>query len=149
MLSFSIVVFCSPSTFCKLSNSKVNLKSIKTWRSNSPFKQETLLIGDGFKLLLALTAVVFFTLNFVASTNSFQLCLFNLSRLRVKNINERSDHFVKAHNLLEEIKGFRLDVLGFAVLFSREHADLIVFVKGDIHVDLASVHLFKISNQLW
>lgn len=65
LLSFSIVDFCSLSTFWRLSNSNVNLNL----KSQLPLKQQSFFVDQGFELLLSLSAVVLLAFNFVARTH--------------------------------------------------------------------------------
>ena len=43
---------------------------------------------------------------------------------------------------LEEVNAFRLEVLSLAVLLGRQHADLVVLVERDVHIDFA-FHTFS------
>ena len=78
---------------------------------------------------------ILFTLNFVSCANCLQFRVFNLLGLTVKHFNQSRHHIVERHDLLEEVNALRLHVLGVTVLLGWQHANLVVFIEGDVHID--------------
>ena len=111
------------------------------------FQHHLLLVDLGLELLLLLAAVVLFALDLVASTNGLQLRLFDFSCLQLEDFVQRGHIIIKLENLcirqslraltLEEIDALRFQILGLAVFFRRQHANLVVLVEGDVYVDFA------------
>ena len=114
---------------------------------NLPFEKETFLVDESLELLLLGAPVVLFTFNFVASTHGFQLGVLNLLRLAVEHLDQSRNHVVKLHNLLQEVDCLSFHLLCLSKLFLREDSNLVVLVKGDVHVD-AGVHVVFSNSKL-
>lgn len=91
--------------------------------------------------MLSFPPVIFLALDLVPRTYCLELCILDLLRLRVKNLDERADHVVEVHDLLQKVDALTLQILSLAVLVGGENADLVVFVKCNVHVNF-TVHLF-------
>jgi hypothetical protein len=66
-------------------------------------EHQALLVDESLQFLFPLPSVVFFTLDFVAGTDSSELGIFNFLRLRVKDFDQSSDHVIELHDLLKEV----------------------------------------------
>ena len=114
---------------------------------NEPLQHHLFLVDLGLELLLLLAAVVLFALDLVASANGLQFSLFDFCCLQLEDFVQRGHIIIKLQNLfirhslreltLEEIDALRFQILGLAVFFRRQYADLVVLVEGDVHVDFA------------
>ena len=109
------------------------------------FEHQLLFVDERAQLLFLGASRVFFALNFVAGSDCAQLGVLDFLGLRVKHLNEGRDHVVEGHNFLKKVNGLRLHVLRLLELVLGEHADLVVFIEGDIHVNFA-VHLSILSD---
>ena len=140
LLSFSIVNFYSFSTLERLSNWKVNLSSIIF------FSLIRVLSSCSFFLLLSSSPSILFLapIAFSLASSIFCACC---SRTSVKVVTISLKDIISTQNkgiikvlTLQEVYALALQVLSLSVLVRGENSYLIILIKGDVHVDLSSLH---------